>query len=68
MVTEQMSSFVSARFLVLFRAAVVVGGVNKLADEDFNFALEEIIVCGSFGSVIVDAVCKQIDFSENFLP
>jgi len=38
MVTEQMSNFVSARFLVLFRAAVVVGGVNKLVDE--NCALE----------------------------
>ena len=53
MVTEQISNFVSARFLVLFRAAVVVGGVNKFADE--TFALEDFFDCGLFWSVIVDA-------------
>lgn len=56
MVTEQISSFVSARFLVLFRAAVVVGGVNKFADE--TFALD-FFDCVLFWSVIVDADWKK---------
>ena len=65
MVTEQISSFVSARFLVLFRAEVIVGGVNKFEHE--TFALD-FLDCGLFWSVIVDADWNKIDFLDNFLP